>query len=181
MRLTYEINNLIFNINEQTKIDYINIKQYIIVFIVNLNQNDIQMLIIDKNENQIQIEKIEKIEIRNGILIIHYLSDTITKFNHVLVLTKILFWDSQTLTIDFMSDKNNTTYYIEDLQNLLTKFKSKKIVQTLLFSNLELHENLKNQKNIEYIQMVNPIVSEENSEEYFYKNSEDSEENSLIE
>lgn len=180
MKLTYEINDFIFNINEQTKIEYINIKQYVIIFIVNINKNDIQMLIIDKSENQFQIEKIEN---RNGILIIHYLSDTITKFNHVLVLTKILFWDSQGITIDFMSDKNNMTYYIEDLQNLLTKFKSKKIAQTLLFSDLELYENLKKQKNIdiEYIQMVNPVISEENSEEDFYKSSEDSEENSLIE
>ena len=180
MKLTYEINDFIFNINEQTKIEYINIKQYVIIFIVNINKNDIQMLIIDKSENQFQIEKIEN---RNGILIIHYLSDTITKFNHVLVLTKILFWDSQGITIDFMSDKNNMTYYFEDLQNLLTKFKSKKIAQTLLFSDLELYENLKKQKNIdiEYIQMVNPVISEENSEEDFYKSSEDSEENSLIE
>ena len=138
------------------------------------------MLIIDKGENQIQIKNIE---IRNGVLIIHYLSNTIVKFNHVLVLTKILFWDNHAITIDFMSDKNNMTYYVEDLQNLLAKIKSKKIVQTLLFSDLELYENLKNQKNIdiEYIQMVNPLISEENSEEDYDKNSEDSEENSLVE
>lgn len=177
MELTYEIKDFISGINNQTKVEYINIKQYIIIFIVNLNQDDIQMVIINKHENKIQIEKIE---IQNGILIIHYLTNSIIKFNHILVLTKILFWDNYTITIDFMSDKNNTTYYIEDLQNLLTKFKSKKIVQTLLFSDLELYENLKNQENIEYIQMVNPIISEENSEEDFSKSSESSEENSFM-
>lgn len=178
MILAYEINNFIFNINEQTKIEYMIIEQYIIIFIVNVNQNDVQMVIIDKGESKFQIEKFD---IRNGILIMQYSSNSIIKFKHELVLTKILFWDNYSITIDFMSDKNNTTYYNEELQNLLTKFKSKKIVQTLLFSDLELYDNLKNQNNIEYIQMVNPVISEEDTEEDYDGDTEDSEENSLME
>lgn len=157
MKLNYEIKNLIKPINKNTKVSFIELSGYNIIFLVIPDDNDFQMIIINKTKIPIEINDLE---IQNSKLIIYYNCDGILNLNHVVVSSKILYYNNDHLVIDFMSDIKNETYYEPELQYLLTKFESKKIVDLLLYSDMEIRELFKN-NNISKIIMENPIYYEE--------------------
>lgn len=167
MKLAYEVKDFIKPINKDTLVDFIELKKYNIIFVVIPDDNDIQMIIMDKIE-------ICNVEIQDGNLIIYYYSDKILKLSHVVVLSKILFYYHDHLVIDFMSDINNDTYYEPDLQNALTKFESKKIVDLLLYSDMEIRELFKDKK-ISMIKMEDPVCHDEDysDDSYEIESSED--------
>lgn len=174
MKLNYEIKNLIKPINKNTKVSFIELSGYNIIFLVIPDDNDFQMIIINKTKIPIEINDLE---IQNSKLIIYYNCDGILNLNHVVVSSKILYYNNDHLVIDFMSDIKNETYYEPELQYLLTKFESKKIVDLLLYSDMEIRELFKN-NNISKIIMENPIYYEEDqfSEDLFENSfSDDSE------
>lgn len=173
MKLIYEVKDFIKPINKDVLVDFIKLRGYNIIFLVIPDDNDIQMIVIDKTETTIEIDKVE---IQDKNLIIYYYCDEILNLKHNVVLSKILFYYQDRLIIDFMSDKNNNTYYIPELQNALTKFESKKIADLLLYSDIEIRELFKD-KNISTIIMEDPIYHEDDFSEGLYETtlSEDDE------
>ena len=156
-----EITNFIKPINNQILIDYVELKSYIVIFMVpslDKNDEDIQFIIIKKHES---LNQIREYKIQNQSLIITYDSNIVMDLNYIITLSKLIFYTHDSLIIDFLSDINNKTYYEPELQNELNCFYSEKIIKLLLLRNPYITTPL---ESIKKIKMINPVYDDSENE-----------------
>ena len=170
MIFEYCIDNLIFEVDNSTKLEYTSIDDYNLIFIVKPNESQVQLIIINENI------KINLLNIKENKIIITYSSNQIINMKHKICWTKITFFSSNSLILDCLADENDETFYDPYLQPLLNKFKSKDLVKLLLESDEEFKKSTEH-LGIEYIQIIDPSYSETSSieEEIIETETSDSE------